>query len=497
MIVRNEEEFLADCLASLDGVADEIVVVDTGSQDRTIEIARAAGARVLSHAWNDSFSEARNFSIDAASGDWILIIDADERLDSSAHEAIRNAISTGQFDAYIQTQLNYYSDDAADTLANQTCRLWRNRPGYRYRNRVHESIVEAIRESGGVIGTLDASIHHLGVKQDIVEARDKCRRYERMLERELAERPTDVFQLYNLAVSYSIAGRGAEAVQLLVRASELADERQNVSGWVYSALADAYCEQAEYREVIETAKRAQSRSIEHPGISYACGQAHFSLGEFSKATTMFEKAISLGAKQEWTGDSATWGWKAHDGAMRSLLSMGDNDGAIEHGRMVLADKPSDQNTHALMAAAYSKIGSAELAMEHMQRYVDLHPNRAQGWVNMGEFLCQQQRAEESLECYINAIKADGSCAAAYFGAGDILYYAGEYESAADLYTNGLAAAPDHAPGFFMLGNCYARSEAYEAAALAYVQSLAIDPSNADVRNNLECVEHAIQERMAA
>ena len=80
MIVRDEEEHLGACLASLDGVVDEVVVVDTGSVDGPVEIARSFGARVDHEAWADDFSRARNAALDYAQGQWILYIDADERL---------------------------------------------------------------------------------------------------------------------------------------------------------------------------------------------------------------------------------------------------------------------------------------------------------------------------------------------------------------------------------------------------------------------------------
>src|SRR4051794_30917732 len=80
LIVKDEEDLLPECLASLAGAVDEIVVYDTGSADRTIEIAEAAGAVVLRGYWDDDFSRARNAALDACTGRWILHVDADERL---------------------------------------------------------------------------------------------------------------------------------------------------------------------------------------------------------------------------------------------------------------------------------------------------------------------------------------------------------------------------------------------------------------------------------
>jgi glycosyltransferase involved in cell wall biosynthesis len=80
LIVRNEETHICDCLRSIVGLVDDIVVVDTGSGDRSREIAAAHGARVVDYEWHDDFAAARNHAIDQAAGDWILYIDADERV---------------------------------------------------------------------------------------------------------------------------------------------------------------------------------------------------------------------------------------------------------------------------------------------------------------------------------------------------------------------------------------------------------------------------------
>ena len=92
VIAKNEEAMIADCLESVRDVVDEMIVVDTGSLDRTVAIAEAAGARVVTFKWCDDFSAARNASIKAATGDWVLILDADERLGAGQGAAIRAAV---------------------------------------------------------------------------------------------------------------------------------------------------------------------------------------------------------------------------------------------------------------------------------------------------------------------------------------------------------------------------------------------------------------------
>ena len=93
MIVKNEEHFLPNCLASVIGVVDEIVVLDTGSTDRTCEIAISAGARLEHFEWCDDFAAARNAAVSYATGDWVLVLDADEVLVKGAGGAMRAALN--------------------------------------------------------------------------------------------------------------------------------------------------------------------------------------------------------------------------------------------------------------------------------------------------------------------------------------------------------------------------------------------------------------------
>ncbi|MCP4962360.1 MAG: glycosyltransferase [Actinomycetia bacterium] len=161
LIVKNEANHLPDCLASLDGIVDEIIVVDTGSSDTSRELAVAAGAVLDEIVWPEDFAAARNHALERCTGDWILYIDADERLRPIDPDRLRSALS-GRSD--IGATLNLHARTGHD--AYRELRLFRNHPQIRFRGVIHETIwpgIEALMLSeGSTIAETEAVLDHVG-----------------------------------------------------------------------------------------------------------------------------------------------------------------------------------------------------------------------------------------------------------------------------------------------------------------------------------------------
>ncbi len=191
LITKNEEQFLAGCLDSVRPVADEIVLVDTGSVDRTVEIAGEYGCRVLHRPWDDDFSAARNAGIAVAQGSWILCLDADERL--SDPRAVRDAILAAlpEIGGFLIERHDVVTDPEegqTDVHPIGILRLFRNHVGIRYEGIVHERPNDTVIRAGFQIGTLATlKLTHLvnHLPQDRLEA--KQRRYLLLLDQELGK----------------------------------------------------------------------------------------------------------------------------------------------------------------------------------------------------------------------------------------------------------------------------------------------------------------------
>jgi predicted Zn-dependent protease len=201
MIVCNEESTIGACLESVQSLADEIIVVDTGSQDRTLEIARRYGARTYSCRWNNHFAEARNFALKRATGDWILVMDADERLEPPEPlDAFSVLTADPSAAGYYVTIRQLRSQQQGDYETDHVCRLYRNVPGLAYHGRIHEDIGMSLAACcpGLSIKRSPLILTHYGYLQETAQRKDKAARNMKLLKRAVAEESDQLYYRYAL-----------------------------------------------------------------------------------------------------------------------------------------------------------------------------------------------------------------------------------------------------------------------------------------------------------
>jgi GT2 family glycosyltransferase/predicted Zn-dependent protease len=237
MIVKNEEANLPACLESVADLVDEIIVVDTGSTDRTKEVASRFGARVFDFPWVDSFAAARNESLRHATGDWILWLDADDRFDEANRQKLRALLTSLQDDnaGYVIKCLCLPDHARGTATVVDHLRLFRNHPAIRWEYRIHEQILAAVRRQGGQIRWTDVTVQHSGYQDGRLRAR-KLERDLRLLQLENAERPDDPFNLFNLGSVYNELDRPAEALPLLQRSLELSQPGDSIVRKLYALI---------------------------------------------------------------------------------------------------------------------------------------------------------------------------------------------------------------------------------------------------------------------
>lgn len=221
MIVRDEAKHLADCLASLKPWVDEVCVVDTGSLDGTPDIARELGARVKHIEWTDDFSAARNVSLEMATHPWILVVDADERLDPQTGPALRQATADPQVVARLVH--NQHRDARGRLHSMAMPRLFRNLPEIRFSRPIHESIMDSVRALGaGALGETGVRLHHLGYQVEPAELDRKYARNLAILRRYVAQNPQDLYATFKMAATLRKSTQRAEQIATFRAAYELA-----------------------------------------------------------------------------------------------------------------------------------------------------------------------------------------------------------------------------------------------------------------------------------
>src|SRR5580704_15207839 len=218
MMVKNEERNLAQCLDSVRGLATELIVVDTGSTDATTKIAAEYGAQVIPFDFAKvDFAAARNRAIECASGQWILVLDADESLDRAGAPMVEELVARGENAGYFLERHNHsHSPDASTSTTDYVVRLFSNRPGYRYRGRVHETIDNAILAGSGRLHKTDIRIDH-NFASDPEARRRKNHWYIGILQEEIAADPSDDSRLDFLAAEYHQLEMYDEATEIAER----------------------------------------------------------------------------------------------------------------------------------------------------------------------------------------------------------------------------------------------------------------------------------------
>ncbi|MEE9430449.1 MAG: glycosyltransferase family 2 protein, partial [Melioribacteraceae bacterium] len=165
MIVKNEEQYLRGCLESVKGIADEIVIVDTGSTDATLDIAKEFNAKIFHFEWIKDFSAARNFALSKSTGDWILYLDADERLEKKSKKELFRKIK-GNNKLAINCIIKNLDDRKKAPTLMKYVRLFKNNKSISFTGKAHEQIEASLAKSGYKLVGSSVEITHLGYNVD-------------------------------------------------------------------------------------------------------------------------------------------------------------------------------------------------------------------------------------------------------------------------------------------------------------------------------------------
>jgi glycosyltransferase involved in cell wall biosynthesis len=364
LIVKNEENYLADCLASVKDWVNEIVVVDTGSIDKTVEIAKDYGAKVSNFEWIGDFAAARNASIEKATNPWILQLDADEEMIESTLSWFDETYPWLDKDGYYLT-LNNLRDASSDEilLSHKLIRFYRNHPQIRYRFKIHENIII----TSGIVGQSEAEILHKGYGKD-VNNEVKSQRNLQILLDVIRENPNDPFNHYYAAQSYLSMGKGQEAYRACMKALKLGvtyPVKAHVYRIVFTHVTDTQNVQA-FAEIEKTIPNEMA----FPELSYYRALLLQKMMELDSARTFYHEFIQIcenppEGKQLGDEDYALTANMVN--ALTNLALMDMHNGfikcALEYLYKAIAVSPMSSHVYSIIARNELFLGNKSKAIE--------------------------------------------------------------------------------------------------------------------------------------
>lgn len=300
MIVKNEEKNLKKCLKATEylkgKISYEIIIVDTGSTDKTIDIAKKYTDRVYNHPWTGDFSEMRNISIKYSKGEWILILDADEVLDNP--QELVDFVKSSDSKKYNAAEINFknlLSDDVNNYILASLYRLFRNLKEFYYVGRIHEQprvIVPFIKSRVTVL-------HYGYSREDYEVMRYKYERNKELLLKDLKNNIEPIYTRFQLAQTYSMANFHNEAFETIKEAYELdrkrKDGKRNVN--VYHFYSRELFSRGQYTQAIKVCNQVLDYYNDSVDFYYILANSYLKLNEYDKALEEFKKYFELHDKK--------------------------------------------------------------------------------------------------------------------------------------------------------------------------------------------------------
>ena len=292
LIVKNEEDMLRRCLESLKGGVEEIVIVDTGSTDKTKEIAKEFTDKVYDFEWKNDFAQARNFAGSHATGEWILAIDADECVDlENLAEAIEEIKShDNKFNTYTIDIINFLGEFGERSIVNKMARIYKNDGIVHFEGTIHEQIVSAKNELGLAESLL--KVYHYGYLPNVVEKQNKRKRNMNIIKKTLQSDKKSGFTYFNYGQELRALGKTSEALNAFVSAYKYkGDIYKEWVGKCLFYIIESLVELKRYDEALVIVKDAEKVLPDAPDFPFWKAEIYFKQKRFDDAKGVYTNIV--------------------------------------------------------------------------------------------------------------------------------------------------------------------------------------------------------------
>jgi len=399
MIVKDEEEHLPNALNSIKDAVDEIIIVDTGSTDNTIEIARSFGAKVYHYEWNNDFASARNEALKYATCDWILSMDADDEMNADDIRRLKEVLSETDalgFAIPIFSEIYDRQTNMKNTTVNYLVRIFKNDPQIRFSRRIHEFVDQSIYDIGGKIEILEIPVFHRGYI-DVEILNKKLERNKRLLEVALEENPEDHSLLVYMGKTYmeeNELDKAEEYYRRAINIVETSNKRYASLFFLQTAyidLGNLLVQKERFEEAIEYFNKAIAIDPNFPDTYYHIGMAYYNKGRFEEAYNMFRKVFEVNIEKS-TAKISHLGIRGEltlSMLQATTLQLGIYREAITYGKKVLDINPKNAVVLNNMGIAYIGLGEKELGREYFEKALLVSPGFIKALDNLERYFKEE------------------------------------------------------------------------------------------------------------
>ena len=302
MIVKNEEKYIKECLESVKDIADEIVIVDTGSTDKTINIAESFGAKIFHFEWINDFASARNFALENSTGDWILYLDADERLSLNSKKEIKKLTLIKGKEAYY-CRINNINNITNRSSVMAYVRLFPNDKNVRFEGAIHEQIENSLLRNNYRIKNSKIEIDHIGYNIPESELKLKANRNLKVLLQEYKRNKTSYLS-FHLGQTYGILGNKEEAISYFYEAIENTDLKNEYRALAYRYIALTLAEKQVWDKATEYIDDSIKCDSDQPLNLFAASEIYLKNGRAKEAGSFCYRAYNVNKQFTENGKSS-------------------------------------------------------------------------------------------------------------------------------------------------------------------------------------------------
>ena len=370
-IVKDEEASLSKCLESVKDVVDEIIILDTGSTDKTVEIAKGFGANIADFTWCDDFSAARNEALKYVQGEWVLVLDADEVLNAEILPHIQQLMAD---ENHLVINLIRQEVGAAQSPYSLTSRLFRNHPDIKFSHPYHalidDSAIKILKQEPHwkIVDIPAIAIFHYGYQPTTIQALDKVNRAKQSMEKFLAEHPEDPYTCSKLGGLYLQIGQEKAGIKLLKRGlkTNLADA--HVLYELHYHLANFYVQQQQFQRAAKHYQKAVEQPILQQlklGAYNNFGSLFETIGNLDRARELYQFALNI---------DPTFA-VGHYNLGKVLKAKGQLKAAISAYQQAIKYDPNYAPAYQNLGLLYLRTGNLPASAITLQRAVSLYDSQ--------------------------------------------------------------------------------------------------------------------------